>query len=90
MVELAMKHILKIFVAAHCFGCSDVALEIAKKYTNEVAVEIINIDEAHSDIPEEVFATPTYMLNNRIVSLGNPSPDDLERWLRDEISRGKD
>jgi hypothetical protein len=31
-------------------------------------------------VPEAVFATPTYMLNNRIVSLGNPSPAEVARW----------
>ena len=34
-------------------------------------------------VPEAVFATPTFMLNNQIVSLGNPGLEDVAGWVAD-------
>ena len=46
-----------------------------------VTVRVIDIANTREIIPEEIFATPTYVLNNRVVSLGNPGPDDIARWM---------
>ncbi|MFN3333366.1 MAG: hypothetical protein ACK47M_12725 [Caldilinea sp.] len=32
-------------------------------------------------IPEIVFATPTYLLDGRVWSLGNPSPEQVRNTL---------
>ena len=78
-----MKPVLKIFVADYCSGCKE-ALETAEsvrqQYPN-VLVNVIDITNSSQVVPEAVFATPTYMLNNRVVSLGNPAPEDIARWL---------
>jgi hypothetical protein len=46
-----------------------------------VAVEVVDISQPGAPVPPQVFATPTYILNNRVVSLGNPSLEHLCRLL---------
>jgi len=80
-----MKPTLKIFVAETCPGCVealDTAARIKQNYPN-IVVQVVNMDSPTATIPEEVFATPTYMLNNRVVSLGNPGPDDIAQWAKE-------
>ncbi len=79
-----MKPILKIFVSENCHGCDEalsVAAKIEQKHSKFLDVEIIDITDARAVVPEAVFATPTFMLNGRIVSLGNPSPKDITQWV---------
>lgn len=73
-----------IYVAKHCSICA-YAYEIADFIRQEypaVIVRIIDIEATSEPIPEEVFATPTYMLNGRIWSLGNPSPAQAREKLQ--------
>jgi hypothetical protein len=37
-----------------------------------VLVEILDVDTTPEPLPNVVFSVPTYMLNERVVSLGNP------------------
>ena len=77
-----MKPVLKIFVRDDCSGCVE-AQRIAVWVTQDfpqLKVELIDIGHPQTIVPEAVFATPTYMLNSRIVSLGNPSPAEVTLW----------
>ncbi|MEW5961483.1 MAG: thioredoxin family protein [Chloroflexota bacterium] len=79
-----MKPVLKIFVTEHCSGCVEalrIAAEVSQDYPH-LGVEVIDIGAPEVSVPEAVFATPTYMLNHRIVSLGNPSPAEVAGWAR--------
>ena len=78
-----MKSVLRIFVQDDCTGCVE-AQRIAawvKQDFPHLRVELVDIDDPQAIVPEAVFATPTYMLNSRIVSLGNPSPAEVARWV---------
>ncbi|HEX9924745.1 MAG TPA: thioredoxin family protein [Anaerolineae bacterium] len=80
-----MKPVLKIFVTEQCPGCGEaqrIAARVAQDYPH-LGVEIIDLDAPEVSVPEVVFATPTYMLNNRIVSLGNPSPAQVAQWAKE-------
>ncbi len=82
-----MHSILKIFVRDDCSGCVE-AQRIAARLIQEfpqLKVELIDIGNPQAIVPESVFATPTYMLNNRIVSLGNPNPAEVVRWVTDAV-----
>lgn len=82
-----MKPVLKIFVTEHCSGCVEalrIAAEVAQNYP-QLRVEVIDLNAPEVVIPETVFATPTYMLNNRIVSLGNPGPAEVAQWARETM-----
>ena len=78
--------LLQIFVIPFCFGC-DVAMTMAesirKQEMAEVSVQLIDLSEPGTVKPESVFAVPTYLLDGKIVSLGNPE----EPWLIDRIMR---
>ena len=74
-----------IYVAAHCIIC-DYSYEIAdyiREQFPQVSLRLIDIEAASEPIPEAVFATPTYMLNGRVWSLGNPSPVQVSEKLQD-------
>lgn len=68
---------LAIYVSEHCSVCL-YALEVAERirslYPN-VAIDVIDVADAPEAVPEAVFATPTYLLNGRVWSLGNPSEE---------------
>lgn len=78
---------LQIFVAGDCPGCVEaraIAMHIEQGYPT-LDVEIIDINNDPAAIPEIVFATPTYILDDRIVSLGNPSLEDVSNWANDTL-----
>lgn len=79
-----MKQVLRVYVAEHCPGCVEAcntAIRIEQDYPH-VTVQVIDVDSNEELVPDNVFATPTYILNNRIVSLGNPGPTDIARWMQ--------
>ncbi len=84
-----MKDILRVFVAQDCSGCVEARVIVARieqDYPN-LNVEMIDIADNQTLVPDMVFATPTYMLNGRIVSLGNPKPDEIARWANGVTTR---
>lgn len=68
---------LVIYVAPHCSVCAyayEVAEDIKQRFP-DVNLKLVDMESTTEPIPETVFATPTYLLNGRVWSLGNPSPD---------------
>lgn len=81
--EQAPQHEVAIYVAEHCSLCA-YAYEIAELIRREfpaVAVRLVDLEQADEPIPESVFATPTYLIDGRRWSLGNPSPTDVINTL---------
>jgi hypothetical protein len=73
---------LDIYVSAHCF-VSDYTWEVIDTIREEfpqVELHVIEIEQA-TELPECVFATPTYLLNGHVWSLGNPSLDQVRSTL---------
>ena len=67
---------LVIYVTEHCPICHyafEVADDIRQRFP-DVKLRIVDLETADEEIPDRVFATPTYLLNGRVWSLGNPSP----------------
>lgn len=64
---------LEIYIANHCTGCQE-ALRIAEqaRAVPDLEVAVIDVDRATDPIPSKVVAVPTYLLDGRVVSLGNP------------------
>ncbi|MEZ4865257.1 MAG: hypothetical protein R3C14_28325 [Caldilineaceae bacterium] len=82
--ELEQPVSIVIYVSKDCFVC-DYAYEVAatiRREFPEVAIDIVDIAETTTTIPESVFATPTYLLNGRLWSLGNPAPEKVTTTLR--------
>jgi mono/diheme cytochrome c family protein len=74
---------LQVVVSSHCFSChqsGEIAQTLAREFPN-LYVQIINLDEPQAVKPEAVFAVPTFLLNERIVSLGNPYPHEIRHQI---------
>ena len=85
-----MTSVLRIFVHGDCFGCGE-ARRIAawvKQAMPQLGVELIDVADPQALVPDAVFATPTYMLNSQVVSLGNPSRAEVARWAAEVRSSG--
>jgi hypothetical protein len=78
---------LEVYVSSQCGNC-DEALLIAERAFGIAGLEVVVVDIDAPDcfIPPSVVAVPTYILNGRVVSMGNPSREaflaELHRWLR--------
>ena len=86
MSDLLSQHdgiTIEIFVASHC-PISQFAQEIADQigqHFPSIRVYMVNVTDANAVVPEIVFATPTYLLNGCVWSLGNPSWQQVEQAL---------
>ena len=72
---------LDVYVIDGCWSCEEsvrIASEMQAQYP-EVAVAVINA--GIEEVPQEVFATPTWMLDGRVISLGNPTRENLHEKL---------
>ncbi|MCB0075095.1 MAG: hypothetical protein KDE20_26735 [Caldilineaceae bacterium] len=72
-------HSLSIYVSAHCMTCvyaHEVAAGIRRDYP-QVDVRVIDVHQPDAVVPEAIFATPTYLLDGRVWSLGNPSAEKI-------------
>jgi hypothetical protein len=74
---------LDVYVSSHCSNCEEARLlanEAAASYP-AVSVRVIDLDRTGSSTPEYVVAAPTYVLNGRVISLGNPYREELFAYL---------
>ena len=72
---------LQVYISQDCWTCEEtirIVQEVSPQFP-EVMVEILDTEE--TALPEGVFAVPTYVLNGRIISLGNPTRQDLKKKL---------
>ncbi len=84
-----MELTLKIFITQSCPTCTEtytIARQIRQNYP-DLTVELVDITDQQAVVPESIFATPTFMLNNRVVSLGNPSVADVAGWVNQAIQQ---
>jgi hypothetical protein len=66
---------LEVYVSSQCLNCDEavrLAEEAAARYPN-VVMRVVDLDLDGIPPPAPVVAVPTYVLNGRVVSLGNPS-----------------
>ena len=68
---------LQIFVSDDCWACKEthrIAAETRARFTD---VDVSVLDLLSDQRPAAVFAAPTYLLNGKIISLGNPRREEL-------------
>jgi hypothetical protein len=82
-----MTRLLEIFVLPHCLGC-ETARRLAERVRAQalphVAVHLVDLSAPDAVRPPMVFAVPTYLLDGRVLSLGNPE----EEWLLSQLGPG--
>lgn len=82
------KPILRIYIAQHCWGCQEtlkLAEEFGRRFT-EVGIEVIDLGSEHGKNLDDVFSVPTYVLDGQVISLGNPTPDELSFHLQQALA----
>ena len=82
---------LEIYITEQCTNCRE-ALLIAEQAGSIAGLEVtvVNLDMPEQRVPLQVFATPTYVLNGLVVSLGNPERDGFLAGLRAELACGSE
>ena len=69
--------VLDIYITDNCWSCEEsirIAKDVAPLFPN-AAVNLLNING--NTLPEGVFAVPTYVMNGKIIFLGNPTREQL-------------
>lgn len=72
---------LEIYVTDNCWSCEEsrrLAAEVKAQVTN-VEVELVDLDSGRR--PSYVFAAPTYVLDGKVIFLGNPHWEELHQKL---------
>jgi predicted thioredoxin/glutaredoxin len=85
-----MKTRLRIFVEPGCEGCHR-ALSLAGAIRDRfpaLEVEVVDLSAPEAHRPEYVFAVPTFVLNGRVLSLGNPRPSRLVAAVEAALREG--
>lgn len=74
---------LEIYVGRHCMNCEE-ALTIAEQAQTIEGIEVVvvDLDQPGQSVPPNVIAVPTYMLDGKVVSLGNPACEPFLAQLR--------
>ncbi len=81
---------LEVFVEADCSFCQR-ALRLAEDVDDrypELAVRVIDVSEPAGQ-RDDVFAVPTFILDGRVVSLGNPKQSFLRSEIESLLQRQK-
>jgi hypothetical protein len=78
-LKLPHARCLEVYVSRHCPNCGEARqlAEAAAARFPGVVVRVIDLDRAATPPPEAVVAVPTYLLDGRVLSLGNPYPEEL-------------
>lgn len=79
---------LDVYISAHCWQCPE-AQRLARKAQLEfpaIAVRVIDLDQPGVMQPAFVFAVPTFVLNGQVISLGTPTPEDLDQKIRQTLA----
>lgn len=79
MSENGKTTTLRIYIASHCPSCEEavrLAEEVKRRYA-KLNLELIDLEMEGSKNFDDVFSVPTYVLDGRTFSLGNPKPDEL-------------
>lgn len=79
------NQLLEIFVLPACLGCRTAAAlaeRVRAAALPGVDVRVVDLSEPGVARPDAVFAVPTYLLDGRVLSLGNPDSG----WLLDRLA----
>ena len=75
---------LQVYISQDCWTCEVTAriVEDVVSQFPDVMVEVL--DAGVTPLPDSVFAIPTYILNGRVIFLGNPTRNELNKKLEKE------
>lgn len=76
---------LEIYISESCFGCERaraMARQVIEWNIPDITVHLRDLNDRTITRPDNVFAVPTYLLDGRVISLGNPDAARLHALLR--------
>lgn len=73
---------LDVYISDDCWSCGETRRLVARMRENFPQVDIVVFDLQGDNWPQQVFAVPTYILDGKVISLGNPSEEMLQAKLR--------
>jgi hypothetical protein len=79
---------LEIFVSTHCFGCQEarrLARAVAERFC-AISVHLVDLDAEPEARPDQVIAVPAYLLDDTVISFGNPRQVDLFQQVERAIA----
>ena len=79
--------LVQIVVASGCEGCWEarrLAREAQRRFPT-VTIDVIDLDIEPERQPENVFAVPTFLLDGRVISLGNPADEVFYTQIEGEL-----
>ncbi len=77
---------LQIFVDEMCWSCAESYRIVQALQPSFPTVRFEFSDLRREPHPDNVFAAPTFLLNGRVISLGNPTPRRLRQMLEEAIA----
>lgn len=74
-------HTLTVYIADDCWSCHETQriLDDVVPQFPDLLLNLVNTTQ--QPLPDHVFAVPTYLLNDKIISLGNPTREALQKRL---------
>ena len=72
---------LQVYTSDDCWTCEETERIVSDMAARFPDVEVNVLDLKSPEKPDEVFAVPTYLINGRVVSLGNPTREELTQKL---------
>ena len=82
---------LKVFIEPRCEPCEramGLVGEIRERFP-ELEVEVVDVSREGVGRPDYVFAVPTFVLNDEVLSLGNPRSSRLVSAVEAALKKGK-
>jgi hypothetical protein len=70
---------LDVYVAENCFGCAEarrLAAVVASRF-GRLSVRVVDLEREPDARPDSVVAVPSYVLDGRVIALGNPRQTEL-------------
>ena len=79
---------LTVYISNDCWSCEETQ-RILDDITPQFPKLLLKMKNTqHEPLPDGVFATPTYLLNDKVISLGNPTREALHKRLTKLFSNG--
>lgn len=68
---------LKVYVSDDCWSCEETHRIVAAVRPQFPDITFTLLNTGDTPLPEAIFAVPSYVLNGRIIYLGNPTRTEL-------------
>lgn len=78
---------LTVYIADDCWSCAETQriLDDVTPQFPALLLQVVNTQQ--EPMPDDVFAVPTYLLNRKVISLGNPTREALHKKLSTTFSK---